>query len=328
MGNLDEKARMILSLIDEGMSINQISYLLNISNKEIYYYLSLLRFNGFNVLEKYYANGDTGYELIKNAKFKDKLKNTIITEHSSNEFDLLIVSDFHLGSLYERYDLIRDIYINYCLQNDIHIVLNIGDLVEGVVNLPNIKIPWDEQLNKALSKLPYVDNILTFLLLGNHDHNLLTTYGQNIRDAIKNIRNDIIPLGYGQANLKIKNDELILQHPLMVKEYTNGMFDRKVIIRGHGHASKIKMDGNNYIIYAPSLSDLNFHKSEYPGAIKMHIKMHLGKIQQVGIDELTYINKKLHTTSEIYFYVGAWKKLKEGEIISNEEDYPKVLKKV
>ena len=325
---LNNQARELLSLVEEGMSINQISYLLNIDYQKIYDYLNLLHIHGFNISRTYYANGDTSYELIKHSKFTNKNKNVLITEPDDNTLELLVVSDFHIGSHYERFDLIRDLYFNYCINNNIHIILNIGDLLEGVINLPNIRKSWDEQVYDAIKKIPHIDNLLTFLVLGNHDHSILLNYGQNIRDVIKNYRDDIIPLGYGQAELKIKNDEIVLQHPLLVKEFKKSMYDHKVIIRGHGHSPKFKYDGNNYLIYAPSLSDLNFNKSEFPGAMKLTLKMHLGLIEEIILEELSYINHKLHTTSEMYIYTGANKKFKKNVEIKNEREYPKIFKKV
>lgn len=325
---LDNKAREVLSLVEKGMSISQISYLLDLNYQEIYDYLNRLHFEGFNISRTYYANGDTSYELIKHSKFTNKNKNVLITEPEDNTIDLLVVSDFHLGSHCEDYQLINDIYYNYCIDNNIHIVLNAGDLLEGVVNLPNIKKPWDEQVYDAINNLPRINNILTFVVLGNHDHSILMNFGQNIRDVIKNYRDDIIPLGYGQAELKIKNDLIVLQHPLLVKEFKKSMYDHKVIIRGHGHSSKLRCDGNNYIIYAPSLSNLNFNKSSFPGAIRLTLKMYLGLIEEIYIENLTYFHHKLYTTSEDSIYTGNGKKFNKNIEIENEREYPKVLKKV
>lgn len=309
MINLTDNAVKILGMINEGFSLSQISYLLNISYEEIFNSLTLLHFNGFNISKKYYANGDMVFSLIKHSKFTNKNKNAIITEPNENDFEILVISDFHLGSLYERIDLINEFYYNYCKENNIHIVLNIGDILEGVINLSNVKIPWDEQVFHALDILPHVPDIITFLVLGNHDHSILMKYGQNIRDVLKNNFHDIVPLGYGKAEVKIKNDEIIMQHPLLIKEFKeNNMYDHKLILRGHGHEAKVKMNGTNFILNVPSLSDLNFNKSSLPGAIKMHLKMLYGYIHQVKIDELIVINNKIHTVNEINLYTGNGKK--------------------
>ena len=326
MNKLGELENFVLSLIDRKMSINEICTLLNISYQDMYGVLSSLRMHGINITEKYYINGETRYEIARHSSLKNQYKNTIITSKDDNEFDMMLISDLHYGSYYETNELLDEIY-DFCVKNNIHVILNIGDFLEGVNNLPNIRIPWDEQIYYALEKHPFDKNILEFLVLGNHDHSILKTYGQDIRKVIKNIRGDIIPLNFGKADIKIKNDKIILQHPILVKDFQNGSYKHTLIIRGHGHEPKVFLDGCNYVIYVPSLSNLNFVSCEFPGAIKMHIQMSCGNIINVELDELAFIHNKMYVTNKVSIFTGRGKDYSEKKIIENEEDC-KVLKKV
>ena len=327
MKMLNEVDKLVLSLIEEKMSINDISYLLQLNYQTIYDCVAKLKMHGFNILEKYYDNGNIGYYLSKSTSLSNKYKNTIITRSDENEFDLMLLSDYHLGSFYETGKLIEEIY-DYCAKRNIHIVLNLGDFVEGVVNLQNTKVPWDEQIYHALKNHPMCNDILTFMLFGNHDHSLLVNFGLDIRTVIKNMRGDIIPLGFGFSKVNIKDDEIIMEHPLGNNKNQHGSFSNKIILRGHGHESKIICDGNNYIFKLPSLSNLNFNKSNFPGASLMHLKMSKGNIIYVTLEELSIINNKIYTVNETKVFTGRGKDYSDSKIISNEEDYQKILRKV
>ena len=185
MYNQNELKYYILSLIRNEMTIYMISKLLDISYNEVYHYIQLLRLDGFNITEKVYANGDIRYLLNKTAKLNNQYKNTIITEPNENEIELLVTSDIHFGSNYENRYLLNSM-IDYCLKNNLHIIINCGDFIDGIVNLSNIKVPWDEQIYHAILEYPEVNDIVTFLLLGNHDYSLLSNFGQDIRTFIKN----------------------------------------------------------------------------------------------------------------------------------------------
>ena len=193
-------------------------------------------------------------------------------------------------------------------------------------------IPWVYRSNyrsipHALRVYPMTSDIINFLLLGNHDYSLLTKHNIDLMNLIKERREDIVPIGYGEGKVLIKSDCIILQHPLLVKAMPSNVYNKAIIIRGHGHAARINHDSSNLIIHAPSLSNLNLYKSSFPGAVILKIKMKRGIIESVCLDELTFINNKLYTTNEISIHVGTKKSFKESNPIFNEEEYPKVLKK-
>ena len=287
----------------------------------------LFRSDGFNIIEKIYPNGDIRYNIIKNAKINNNYKNTIITEPEENEIDLVITSDLHFGSFQENKYLINNMF-DYVIKNNLHIIINCGDFVEGIVNLSNIKIPWDEQIEHAIWEYPQVNDIITFILFGNHDYSLLSNFGQDIRTYIKNRRYDMMPLGYGRSNIKIKNDKLILEHYIDERRTSHEIYKNKIIIRGHGHETKFKMDGVNYIINLPSLSDLNFNKSSFPGMVRLKLQFMKGNINNIIVEQLSIINNQIYTTGEYKIFTGRGKNYKKDTLIDNEEYYIKEYKKV
>ncbi len=318
-----DNINLILELINKGLTIREISNITDFSYQEIYRCIVFLRQKGFIFAFKNYSNGDIKYEIVK-GMYSDE-RNRIITEHSENELQLMLVSDLHFGSKYEDVRLLHIIY-DYCIQNGIHYLLNLGDLIEG--HTPNMKIPVDKQIDHALRVHPFSNEILVFLLLGNHDYSLLTGFGIDVKKAIENTRGDILPLGYGEKILCIKNDQIIMQHNLLVPEFHKSICDKTIILRGHRHASQVLKDSSNLIIYLPSLSKLNFNKSSFPGAVRLCLKFRAGMIEYAILEELVIINKKLYTVNESTIFVGLNKSFKEKDKIENEEDYTLVKKKV
>ena len=77
--------------------------------------------------------------------------------------------------------------------------------------------------------------------------------------------------------------------------------------------------------------------TEFKMPLKEHESLHLaggskfigyiGKIENVEVEELVIINKKIYITNSMNIYIGCHKNYKNKEIIRNEEDY-KVLRKV
>ncbi len=319
------KEELLLNLIKENKTLDEIVETLKLPIKEIYKILNKIKSKGYLLSKKYYYDGEIKYGIKKIVE--DDSENIILTSKSDNELVFMVISDLHLGSLYEMPKLLNIIY-DYCTKENIHIILNAGDFIDGEVNLANTKIPPIKQIDHALRIHPISSDIINFLLLGNHDYSMLSNYGINIMNIIKERREDIVPIGFKEGLIKIKNDNIVMQHPLLGIKKNKGNYSKTLIIRGHGHESKTNLDSSNLIIYTPSLSKLNFNNSKHPGAIILKLKTRQGIIEYVHIDNLSFINNKMEVINESNIYFGYNKSFKEKEPILNEEEYPKVLRKV
>lgn len=90
----------------------------------------------------------------------------------SNEIRFMVISDLHLGSNYDRLDLVYRAY-EYAYDHYIYHVINLGDLIDSVmpsiqrtVRITNI----NRQINYCIDKYPFFDDITTYMLYGNHDY--------------------------------------------------------------------------------------------------------------------------------------------------------------
>ena len=319
-----ENDLLVLNLVKQNKTLEEIVDCTNLPLKDIYKILKRIREKGYLISKKYYYDGEIKYNLQNNLEKESDI--ILYTSHKDNEFEFMVISDLHFGSFYETSKLLNIIY-DYCTNKNINIILNAGDFVDGDVNKQNIKIEPIKQITHALKCYPISKNIISYLLLGNHDYSLINNYGMDISKVISDNREDIVPIGYGEGIIKIKNDLIIMQHPLLYEKSNNGIYSKSLIIRGHGHKPKINFDTSNLVIYAPSLSKLNFNNCNYPGAIDLKIKMRCGIVETVYIEQLAFINNKINVTNELNIYFGHNKSFKDRAPISNEEEYPKVLRK-
>lgn len=314
----------ILELLNKDLTINEISEILHISYKKLHYYLNLLKNQGYLLNKKYYYDGNIKYNLQYELIENDNI--AIITPNDLEKLEFLIISDIHLSSSRERLDLLDEAY-NYCIKNDIHSILIAGDIIDGFVgNVPKKYNTSYEQIEYAVKNYPFDKNILNFLVLGNHDYSTIALYGQNLKTVLENRRSDMIVTGYGEGKLYLKNDLIVLRHPLKFIDENNESYNKTLIIKGHTHHSKIWSDYNNFVIYAPTLSDIN-NNDILPGMIHMSLSFLHGYIQKCQLKHLTHFNNKFYTTGETTVYVTNGKPFKKTQSILYEEELPKVLKK-
>lgn len=268
----------LLDLINKGYVINDIISELNISYEEVYKLIRDLNQLGFLFNKKYYSTGDILYLPKKDINRENKNNSVnIITDLGSNVLRLMLVSDLHIGSNYESVKSWDDLY-NYCIINNIHMIVIVGDFLDGInVGRTESKMHSNslEQIEYARSKYPFDKNILNFMILGNHDIDSLISDGIDLATYLNNYRPDIVPIGYGNGIINIKNDKLLLAHPLCIGvSNTHDLSSNYILIKGHQHLSKSIIGNNgNCSLCVPSLSNLFLNKNQFlPGAIDLSIK--------------------------------------------------------
>lgn len=268
----------LLDLINKGYVINDIISELNISYEEVYKLIRDLNQLGFLFNKKYYSTGDILYLPKKDINRGNKNNSVnIITDLGSNVLRLMLVSDLHIGSNYESVKSWDDLY-NYCIINNIHMIVIVGDFLDGInVGRTESKMHSNslEQIEYARSKYPFDKNILNFMILGNHDIDSLISDGIDLATYLNNYRPDIVPIGYGNGIINIKNDKLLLAHPLCIGvSNTHDLSSNYILIKGHQHLSKSIIGNNgNCSLCVPSLSNLFLNENQFlPGAIDLSIK--------------------------------------------------------
>ena len=296
----------IINMINKHKSVNEIAEAVNLSNKQLFYRLKLLEAKGYEFGKKYYYNGDIVYDINKrltNSNFNNSA--AIYSKLSDNEFKAMFISDLHLGSNKDRVDLLKVIY-DYCAKENINIIINAGDFIDGLIGNQSKKyFNIEEQINYAIKNHPFDKNILNFLCLGNHDYDSYEKSGQDLAKALNSRRHDIVPIGYGNGLIKIKNEEIIVIHP--GTKSLNSDYDPryKLILSGHHHTMKFLTGYNNSLqIQIPSLSDLLFRDYNImAGAVKARITFNNGFFETGVFTNLLVEKTKIHTCAELQSYL-------------------------
>ena len=149
---MTEINRQILELINQNASLNEMSKITGLTNKQLFYRLSKLKNQGYNLKRKYYYNGDICYELVRGIISDDNV--AILTRKKDDVFEAMLISDLHISHPNERLDLFYKLY-DFCIKQGINIIINSGDLIDDLVIPNNKKFPsFDEKINYLLKMYP------------------------------------------------------------------------------------------------------------------------------------------------------------------------------
>ena len=278
---MTEKEMEIFEMIDKGHTLNEMAYELWLSPRQIHQKITKLKNEGYFIRPIYYDNGEIKYEFEN-----DLNKHTInIKLYDSSKFKALVISDIHIGNVLENLSYLYKAY-DYARNHNIHVILNCGDMIDGNFTRGNQSISnIDEQIERVINNYPHDNYILNFICFGNHDY-VSNEYGRDISMAISSHRQDLISAGYGFSLINIERDQFALYHPL------NGIsfkpIPNKLILEGHHHKMKVKIDRNNYFVNVPPLSDLCFGNQENPGMLEMELLfgngfIHSAFFKQIGV---------------------------------------------
>ena len=226
---------------------------------------------------------------------------------------LLMISDTHLASKYDRIDILNYLY-EKAIDKKINYILHSGDLTEGLSDRPEQIYSLKEasyigQRDYAIEKYPKSD-IPTYLISGNHDLWWFKKCGADICKDIANQREDIIYLGSDCEDLHIGKLKIRLFHGKGGSSYAKSYKLQKyldsipieerphILQTGHIHQAFYMKQGKTHCFQTSCLQDLtpyerscgfNNDKSCWWVDIYMDNKGNPIKIKQ----ELETFNKKL-----------------------------------
>lgn len=312
----------LLDLIDKEYTVNEIVSELNISREQLYKCFRSLKKWGMDFNKKCYSSGDFIY-VPKKEIYLPSNSVDIITEPKTDSFRAMILSDLHIGSRLENQLAWQKVY-NYCIVNNIHIIIIVGDFVDGIkIGKEEDKLhnnPF-EQMEYAARNYPFDSGILSFIIMGNHDIDLLLSYGIDFCEYLKNFRHDIIPIGYGRGRINIKNDKILLTHPLGIGiPCEHDLSSNFLLLKGHHHFFKTIIGANGSCsLSVPSLSNIFTSENEFmPGAIDLSIKFREGYFDIMHFEHLL-IGEKVYSIGTTQCSISHGKDRKFSGPINNEE---------
>ena len=205
----------------EKETINKIKYLINKKKtlKEICEELELKDYEIIGLVELMKQDGELlDYVNGEVIKLKKPIQNNDIYELPNNleHLKLLLISDTHLCSKYDRLDILNYLY-DKAEDRGIKYVLHCGDVLDGIyVNRPQHIyelrcVGFDEHLDYVVNKYPHFSG-KTFFIGGNHMDTYFKNGGSDMGKAISREREDLIYLNPDTADLKIGKVGIHMHH--------------------------------------------------------------------------------------------------------------------
>ena len=297
---MTENQELLLKLIKEGRTCNDISKELNISNKQLYNRLLTLKNKGIIIEKKYYSNGQITYKkpsssAVIHNRFSDNSKN-ILSLHEETDMKMLVISDLHFGNKLERLDLVDNAF-NYCVKNGINIILCAGDMIDSSSNRCKDEYNTiEKQLEHFVKDYPHDENILTFAVGGNHDFYAFYKESKSIIDYTNSYRHDIIIGNFLLNTINIKNESVDLYHH--IDNFNKEPTDSIIRLHGHAHKYSTQIDSKNKLqIVVPSLSDIN---QTLPTALEMNLHSKKGFIETVDLKQIYFIYRDMVLSETSY----------------------------
>lgn len=213
-----------------------------------------------------YVNG----ELVR-LKTPPKTNDIYQVSTNSTHIPLLLISDTHLCSKYDRLDILRYLY-DKAEDRGIKHILHSGDFTDGRSNRPEHiyelrETSYEGQVDYCVDKYPTFSG-KTYVISGNHDDWWYKSTGSEIVKAIAKRRDDIVYLGSDVADLKIGKLKIRLFHgkggnayakSYKVQKYLDSipLEERPHILQtGHVHQSFYMKQDDTHCFQTSCLEDL------------------------------------------------------------------------
>lgn len=205
--NKKELCDKIYCMAKKKKSFLKICEELELKDYEVIGLITLMNQQGYNID---FINGEI---IIR----KNPQKNNDVYELPNNleHLKLLLISDTHLGSKYDRIDILKYLY-SKAEDKGIKHILHSGDFTDGRSNraeqVYELREPsYEGQVQYCVDKYPKF-NGKTYAIQGNHDNWWYKSTGSEILKSIAKERDDIIYLGPDVADLKIGKLKIRLFH--------------------------------------------------------------------------------------------------------------------
>lgn len=261
---MEELLKKLLQLLQSKKNpyVSKVMEELDVKEYEVYGLVEMLKQKGYL------------YEIIDDRIMKIKpLKSNDVYQIPNNmeKIKLLLLSDTHLASKFDRLDILRYLY-EKAEDKGISYILHSGDVTEGVSNRPEQiyslkEASYTGQRDYVIDKYPKSD-IPTYMIAGNHDLWWFKKAGADIVRDICNHREDLHYLGSDCEDMKIGKLKIRLYHGAKGSSYAKSYRLQKyldsippeelphILQTGHIHQAFYMKQGNTHCFQTSCLQDL------------------------------------------------------------------------
>jgi len=292
---MHSNVEIILSLLTEGFTIDEVQKELNLTNQEFNEALKTIRDLGYNYTKSFSDDGNITIKAGRTLNLRPNQNVRVNVKDST--FHTIIMSDPHIGGPYEHPERLATV-ADYATNHDIHTIFDTGDIINNYYPEQEhdlkVKDPV-KQAKKYLRYVPYRDKLIYFNLGGNHDYKSLIEQGFDSLRYYEDRRYDQISLGYGLCYVHLKEDTIALVHEL---KSDSPQVNSTMIFKGHSHKYRNR---DNKIIYVPAITDNYQGAYEYiplPGFLDVEFSFFANKISKVNLKQITFDKDDLRLASE------------------------------
>ena len=243
-------------------SIINVAMDLDLKDYEVFGLLELLKQHGY-----YFQVIDD-----KIVKLKTQIQGNVYQiPNNLDHLKLLMISDTHLGSKYDRLDILKYLY-NEAERRKANYILHSGDLTDGKSNRDEQVYQLKEhsytgQRDYVVENYPKSE-IPTYYIAGNHDLWWIKQCGADICQDIANKREDLTYLGSDCEDLKIGKLKIRLYHgkggsayakSYKLQKYLDSIVPEErphILQTGHIHQAFYLKQGNTHCFQTSCLQDL------------------------------------------------------------------------
>ena len=287
---LDQSIKKILSSKNSSFTIEEISDKFDVSPKKVRDAIESLKSSGTNV------TSNSGQVYISSIVPKKDDTVMSVSKNTKGLYRFGAVGDNHLGSKYERLDVLNSLYELF-REEGISTVYNTGNWIDGEArfNKHDIHVHgMDNQINYMIKKYPQVEGIKTYYI-GGDDHEGWYTQREGV-DIGKYLeykaqaagRNDLVYLGHMEHDVVIPAEKgetkIRVLHPGGGSSYAISYTSQKIVESLSGNEKPHIILGGHY------------HKAEYTYARGVHF-IQTGCTQ----DQTPFMRKK-----KLAAHLGGW----------------------
>lgn len=246
-------------LINKGKSGIEICDNIGIEISELFAYVKKLNEEGYAC----YMDGDN--------PIKIKESQSIITPDISGKTEYCFLSDLHLGSSYDRVDILRKIYAE-CHKKGISKIFCCGDITDGTYpDKPHYQSHqkvqgYNNYIYYVCQSIPSYQDITMYAISGNHDDTFTTGEQESILNRIAYFRKDFIYLGKNVAELTVDDTKIRLMHGYNTKKNMDDRLESiyysipeeekpDILALGHIHTNAVRKIDDTLILQCSSLMD-------------------------------------------------------------------------
>lgn len=301
INNVDYSSQL-LKMLKQGTTGSEMCETLNISSRQLCDELLKLKNNGIAYSKEYGSNGSIFYHRISSVRNLNIYNNataqndrTIAFDKRKNELKVLAISDLHFGNELERIDLVNRAF-NYCIKNNINIILCGGDIIDGTFTKAKQKISDPrEQVEYFMKNYPQDKNILTFSVAGDHDLDAFYKSSLNIIEVCENFRHDVVIGGFNNAIININDDKIQLYHHIMYGRLIKT--SAPIILHGHSHKYFTSFVDDVLNITLPTLSNIF---QPMPTVLELEFSFKNGYITEVIVKQIYFDSQDILLNESVH----------------------------